>query len=63
MCWLALLLIRIIETATDQTWTNIRRELQRLHMGTFTGPAGNYRPTTQPTAEQTRILTTLDLFP
>ena len=40
LCWLALLLIRIIETTTDQTWHNIRRDLDRLHAGTFTGPTG-----------------------
>jgi len=39
LCWLALL-IRIIETTTGDTWTNVRRELQRLHLGTFIGDAG-----------------------
>lgn len=40
LCWLALLLIRIIETSTDATWNTVRAQLQRLHVGTFTGPAG-----------------------
>ncbi len=61
LCWLALLLIRIIETTTGDTWTNVRRDLQRLAVGTFTGPAGTYRQTTEPTAEQTRTLAKLDL--
>ena len=39
LCWLALLLIRIAETRTGQTWPAIRRELDRIHLGTFTGPA------------------------
>ncbi|MFC4946630.1 transposase [Pseudonocardia sp. GCM10023141] len=43
LCWLALLLIRIIETTTGDTWHNIRRDLQRLHVGTFTGPTGLFR--------------------
>ena len=38
LCWLALLLIRIIEHETGDTWRNIRNELQRLHLGTFTAP-------------------------
>src|SRR5690242_9635626 len=38
LCWLALLLIRVIETRTDQTWHHVRRHLDRLHAGTFTGP-------------------------
>jgi len=63
LCWLALLLIRIIETTTGDTWTNIRRELQRMAVGTFTGPAGAYRQTTQATTAQTQILDRLDLTP
>ncbi|HET7328455.1 MAG TPA: IS1634 family transposase [Nocardioidaceae bacterium] len=61
LCWLALLLIRIIETSTTDTWNNVRRELQRLHVGYFTGPAGTYRQTTDTTPAQRRILTALDL--
>src|SRR5207342_600097 len=40
LCWLALLLIRIAENQTGDTWRNLRRELQRLHQGTFRGTAG-----------------------
>jgi hypothetical protein len=61
LCWLALLLIRIIETHTSETWNGIRRELQRLHVGYFTGPAGTYHQTTETTPEQRRILARLDL--
>ncbi|MFN2320918.1 MAG: IS1634 family transposase [Dermatophilaceae bacterium] len=61
LCWLALLLIRIIETTTGDTWNNIRRELQRLHVGTFTGPVGTYRQTTDLTSEQAKILAQLDI--
>ncbi|GAC1379165.1 MAG: IS1634 family transposase [Acidimicrobiales bacterium] len=46
LCWLALLLIRIIETTTGQTWHHIRRDLDRLHAGTFTGPTGMFRQRT-----------------
>ena len=38
LCWLALLLIRVAENATGQTWPVIRRELDRIHLGAFTGP-------------------------
>jgi len=61
LCWLALLLIRIIETGTGDTWINVRRELQRLHVGYFTGPAGTYHQTTEPTTAQRHILTQLEL--
>ncbi len=61
LCGLALLLIRITETTTGDTWTNLRRELQRLAVGVFTGPAGTYRQTTDPTSAQRRILAALDV--
>ena len=61
LCWLALLLVRIVETTTGTTWTTARAELQRLHVGTFTGPAGTYRQTTTPTAETKRLLAALHL--
>ncbi len=59
LCWLALLLVRIIETTTNTPWPTVRAELRRLHVGTFTGPAGTYRQTTTPTGEVKRILTAL----
>src|SRR5713226_8901663 len=39
LCWLALLLARIAENACGDTWPNLRRELDRIHVGTFDGPA------------------------
>lgn len=56
LCWLSLLLIRIAETQTAQTWRNLRDELQRLHLGTFAGPAGTSRQRTELTNHQQQIL-------
>ena len=39
LCWLALLLIRIIENTTGATWNRLAAELGRLHAITYTGPA------------------------
>ncbi|ONI91726.1 transposase [Saccharothrix sp. ALI-22-I] len=61
LCWLALLLIRIAETTTGQTWPSMRDELQRLHLGTFTGPAGTFRQRTEITPAQRKILAALAL--
>ena len=64
LCWLALLLARIVETRASTrrtTWPRARDELQRLHVGTFTGPAGAFRQTTTPTAETRRLHTALDI--
>jgi hypothetical protein len=47
LCWLALLLIRIAENTTASTWPVMRRELERIHLGTFTGPAGTFRQRTE----------------
>jgi hypothetical protein len=61
LCWLALLLARIIETRAGTTWPRARDELQRLHVGTFTGPAGVFRQTSQPRDETRRLHTALDI--
>jgi transposase len=61
LCWLALLLIRIIETTTGQTWHHIRRDLDRLHAVTFTGPTGTFRQRTDPTKPQIDLYARLDL--
>jgi hypothetical protein len=61
LCWLALLLIRITETSTGQTWNHLRGELQRIHLGTFTGDHGTFTHRTQLTAGHKLILKALDL--
>ncbi|MEF9915454.1 hypothetical protein RJT17_35675 [Streptomyces sp. P5-A9] len=61
LCWLALLLIRIAETTTQATWPTIRRELDRLHLGTFTGPVGTFRQLTELTRTQRDLLNKLDI--
>jgi transposase len=63
LCWLALLLIRIAETTTGDTWNRLREELQELHVGTFEGPAGTFRQRTELTATQRTILSKLDIDP
>jgi hypothetical protein len=61
LCWLALLLTRTIETTCGDTWPGLRRELQRIKLGTFTGPAGTFRQRTELTATQRAILAKLQL--
>ena len=39
----------------------LRAELQRLYVGTFTGPAGTYQQSTDLTSEQAKILAQLDI--
>ncbi len=63
VCWLALLLIRIAERATGQSWRRIATELQRLHHVTLQGPAGTVQQTTRPTDPQRTILAALEVEP
>jgi transposase len=63
LCWLALLLIRVAERRTGQTWRHINRELGRLHAITLAGPAGTVVQTTEPTTAQSSILRACGLTP
>ncbi len=55
LCWLALLLIRLAETATGDTWRNLRHELDRMHLGHFVGSAGHVLQRTETTPGQAAI--------
>jgi hypothetical protein len=59
LCWLALLLIRIAETTTGHPWPTIRTDLDRIHLGTFHGPAGTFRQRTELTATQKKTFASL----
>jgi hypothetical protein len=61
LCWLALLLLRVVENATDDTWRNVRHELDRLHLVTLATPDGQVAQRTALTAGQKTILTALKL--
>jgi hypothetical protein len=63
LCWLALLLARIAENACGSTWPRLRRELDRIAVGTFTGPAGTFRQRTEISPAQLDILTGLGIDP
>jgi Transposase DDE domain len=61
LCWLALLLIRVIENATGDTWRNIRHELDRMALVTLTSPAGQVAQRSTTTAGQRAFFTALQL--
>jgi transposase len=63
LCWLALLLIRIADNQANDTWRNLRDELERMHLGTFTGTAGTSRQRTELTTLQREILHALGVAP
>ncbi len=55
--------MRIIETRTGATWNNVREDLQDLHVGVFTGPAGTFTQTSTPTPAARAVLAALDIDP
>jgi len=61
LCWLALLLIRVMETTCEESWPQLRRELEKLQLGSFQGAAGTFRQRTEITASQRAILGKLEL--
>ena len=61
LCWLALLLLRVIEIATSDTWRNILRELDRMHPVTLATNAGQIAQRTPTTTGQQTLLRALDL--
>jgi len=61
LCWLALLLLRVAETETGETWRNLRNELDRMHLVTLATNEGTVAQRTELTPGQRHILTTLKL--
>jgi hypothetical protein len=61
LCWLALLLIRVAENATGDTWRNLRHELDRMHLVTLLTADGKVAQRSISTAGQKAILTALKL--
>ncbi len=52
ICFLALVIIRVAETRTDQTWRTIRAELGTIRQGHFRSRDGEFTQTTELTAAQ-----------
>ena len=61
LCWLALLLIRVAETRSGDTWRNLRHELDRMHLVTFATADGRVAQRSALTGDQKTILAALDL--
>ncbi|HYR62342.1 MAG TPA: transposase, partial [Actinomycetota bacterium] len=61
LCWLALLLIRVIENGCGDTWRNVRNELDRMHLVTLGTKEGRIAKRPATTRGQREILTALNL--
>ena len=61
LCWLALLLIRVVENAVGDTWRNTRHELDRMALVTLDTDHGRVAQRSTLTAGHKTILAALDL--
>jgi transposase len=63
LCWLALLLVRVAERQSAQTWRRINTELGRLQLVTLSGPTGRVEQTTTLTTTQRELFTATGVAP
>jgi len=61
LCWLALLLLRVVENATGDTWRNVRQELDRIHLVTLATADGHVAQRSATTDGHKAILSALHL--
>ena len=59
ICFLALVVIRVAETRTGETWRTLRAELGQIRQGHFRGREGEFTQTTELSARQRELLATL----
>ena len=61
LCWLGLLVLRVAEVETADTWRNVRNELDRMHLVTFAAAEGTVSQRSETTSRQRSILAALKL--
>ena len=60
LCWLSLLLVRIAEVRTKQTWPQLRSELEDMHLIEYESVDGKVYQRTEITTQQKGILLALE---
>src|SRR5579875_1183773 len=61
LCFLALVIVRVAETRTGQTWRNIRAEIGTIRQGLFRSTEGEFTKTNELTATQRALLSALQI--
>jgi hypothetical protein len=61
LCWLGLLLMRVIENGTGDTWRNVRHELDRMSLVTMETTEGRVAQRSNTTPGQAEIFRVLDI--
>jgi IS4 transposase len=63
LCWLALLLVRVLERESGESWERARRVLDRIHLLEVETPEGRMLQRTELTEEQRELLKGLGMKP
>jgi transposase len=63
LCWLALLLVRLVELETGQGWERVRDALEAIHRVDLQAKDGAFQVVTNLNAEQRKLLKALDVTP
>lgn len=61
LCWLGLLVLRVAEVATADTWRNLRHELDRMHLVTLETKEGRIAKRSATTARQRELFSALEV--
>jgi hypothetical protein len=61
LCWLALLLVRVVETRCGETWPTVRREMDRLYRGVFECSSGTFVQRTELSSLQRQYLSAVEV--
>lgn len=61
ICFLALVIIRVAETRTGDTWRTIRSQLATIRQGHFRSRDGEFTQTTELTADQRQLHRALEI--
>jgi hypothetical protein len=61
LCWLALMLIRILENKTGKTWRELRNLMEQIHLVEYQSVDGTVRQRTELTSEHQAIVSALEL--
>jgi transposase len=63
LCWLALLLVRLVETETEEGWELVRDELDQIHRVDLRTKDGDFQVVTKLTDRQRKLLKSLGFTP
>jgi hypothetical protein len=61
LCFLGLMLVQVVETTVQDSWPNLRRELERMCRGEFSSPTGRVLQRSETTPRQREILSRLEI--